>query len=188
MDSIGTKAPAKPRRQLSLRTNLISNALLIPNVGVEMYLNDGFSILGSWGYAWWSRRHTHQYWRIYGGVAELRRYLDRNIEQKSFNGHHIGLIVQGFTYDIANGKEGQLSHFQYGIASGYGYKLPLTQKIDIDVSIGLGYLGGRYMEYGTPKPGHSCYPWERTLARYYFGPTYLGISLVWHLSYSDFDH
>ena len=48
--------------------------------------------------------------------------------------------------------------------------------LNIDFSIGLGYMGGEYKEY-LPQDGH--YVWQSTKRRHWIGPTKAEISLVW---------
>ena len=52
---------------MAVKTNLLYDAALVPNVGLEVYLGGGWSVGGDWMYAWWSKDSKHRYWRIYGG-------------------------------------------------------------------------------------------------------------------------
>lgn len=38
-----------------IKTNLLYDIFLIPNIGIEFYLGKGWSLGGSWMYAWWKR-------------------------------------------------------------------------------------------------------------------------------------
>lgn len=58
----------------------------------------------------------------------------------------------------------------------YGYSLPLTSRLNMDFTLGLGYLGGIYKEY-LPIDDH--YVWQKTRRMNWFGPTKAEISLVW---------
>lgn len=52
---------------MSVSTNMLYDALLVPNAGVEFYLGKGWSVAADWMYGWWSRNSRHRYWRVYGG-------------------------------------------------------------------------------------------------------------------------
>lgn len=88
---------------MGLKTNLLYDALLVPNLGVEFYLGRGWSFGGNWMYAWWKSDRHHNYWRIYGGELALRKYFGRRAAEKPLAGHHLGLYGQLFTYDFEVG-------------------------------------------------------------------------------------
>ena len=52
---------------MSVSTNMLYDALLVPNAGVEFYLGKGWSVAADWMYGWWPRNSRHRYWRVYGG-------------------------------------------------------------------------------------------------------------------------
>lgn len=172
---------------MGLRTNTLYDALLTPNIGVEFYLGKGWSIGGNWMYAWWKNDGRHRYWRVYGGDVELRRYLGRRAASPPLSGHHIGIYGQMLTYDIEMGGRGYIGgrpggslrdKANYGAGISYGYSLPVGKRLNIDFSIGIGYLGGTNYGY-EPIGGH--YVWEETKKRHWFGPTKAEVSLVWLL-------
>lgn len=170
---------------MGLKTNLLYDALLVPNIGAEFYLGKGWSVGGNWMYAWWHSNSRHRYWRIYGGEANLRKYFGTRVGNSPLSGHHLGIYGQLVTYDFEFGGKGIMggkpggtiydkSHFGVGIE--YGYSKPITRRLNIDFCIGIGYLGGDYYEY---VPKGKCYVWQATKRRNWFGPTKAEISLVW---------
>ena len=64
----------------------------------------------------------------------------------------------------------------YGAGLSYGYSLSLSNRLNIDFSIGIGYLWGKYKKY---HPADGCYVWDSTNSRKWFGPTNAEISLVY---------
>lgn len=60
---------------MGLKTNLLYDALLVPNIGVELYLGKGWAVGGNWMYAWWNSNKRHNYWRLYGGELDVRKYF-----------------------------------------------------------------------------------------------------------------
>lgn len=170
---------------MALKTNMLYDAAFTPNVGIEFYLGRRWSIGANWMYAWWDNQSKDQFWRIYGGDLELRRYVGRRSKEKPLTGHHIGLYGQIATYDFSFGDRGYMGGEpggnifdkpSYGGGFAYGYALPVAKRLNIDFTIGVGYLGGEYKEY---LPIDDCYVWQNTKQRHWFGPTKAEISLVW---------
>ena len=163
---------------MALKTNLLYDAAFVPNVGVEFGVGDGWSLGGTWVCAWWRNDSKAQYWRIYGGELDIRKYFGRKAALKPLQGHHVGLYIQAATYDFETGKRGNLCDFAYGLGFEYGYSLPLAKRLNIDFGIGLGYSGGNYKNYD---PDAGCYVYKETKQRHWFGPTRAEVSLVWLL-------
>lgn len=170
---------------MSVQTNMLYDLLAVPNLAAEFYLGKNWSIAGHWMYAWWSNDSKHRYWRIYGGDITLRRWFGSAARRKPLTGHHLGIYGQAVTYDFEFGGKGQISgkpgatlweKANYGGGIEYGYSLPIASRLNLDFSIGVGYMGGLYYEY-TPIDGH--YVWTATKRRNYFGPTKAEVSLVW---------
>lgn len=162
---------------VGVKTNMLYDALLVPNGGLEIYLGKNWSIDAYWMYAWWKSDRVHNYWRTYGGDVELRKWLGSAARRKPLTGHHIGAYAQIVTYDFELGGRGYLAdRWSYAAGVSYGYSLPVAKRLNIDFSIGLGYMGGEYKEY-LPQDGH--YVWQSTKRRHWIGPTKAEISLVW---------
>ena len=178
---------------MSLKTNLLYDAALVPNLGAEFYVGRGWSLGGSWMYAWWKNDRRHNYWRIYGGELDVRRYFGRRAAEKPLTGHHVGLYGQMLTYDFERGGKGCLGgkpggtlwdKMSWGVGLEYGYALPIGRRLNLDFGIGVGYLGGEYWEY---KPVDNHYVWQATKHRHWFDPTKAEVSLVWLIGSGNFN-
>ncbi len=162
---------------MALKTNLLYDALLIPNLGAEFHLGRNWSLSGNWMYAWWSNRHHHRYWRTYGGDFALRKWLSERSRTNPLTGHHVGISGQLLTYDFELGGRGYLAdRWNYAIGLEYGYSLPVARRLNLNFVIGIGYGGGTYKEY---LPRNGCYIRQCTKHRHWIGPTKAEISLVW---------
>jgi hypothetical protein len=169
-------APRSPR-YASFGTNVLYDLLLIPNLGAEAWLGRGYSIKGNWRYAWWKSDTSKRYWRTYGGDLALRRWLGRRARSKPLTGHHLGAYGEMLTFDFELGHKGYLGErWMWGAGLEYGYAMPLARRLNIDFNVSFGYLGGTYKEY-VPMDSH--YVWQATKRMAYFGPTSIGIDLVW---------
>ena len=172
---------------MALKTNMLYDALLVPNASVEFYLGRNWSVAGGWMHGWWKNDPAHWYWRLYGGDLTLRRWFGRRAEEKPLTGHHLGVYGSMFTYDFENGGRGYmggqpggtiLDRALWSAGIEYGYSLPVARRLNLDFSLGLGWIGGQYHEY---LPMDDCYVWQSTSRFDYFGPTRLEVSLVWLL-------
>lgn len=172
---------------MGIYTNLLFDALGVPNLGAEFYLGRNFSIAGNWMHAWWCQECHRRYWRLYGGEINLRRWFGSASRLKPLAGHHLGIYAQAFTYDFQLGGKVYMggepggtifdrAHFGGGVE--YGYALPVASRFNIDFSLGVGYAGGRVYEF---KPKDDGYEKISIKERRWFGPTKLNISLVWLL-------
>ena len=177
--------PAAPSRSLNiaLKTNFLYDVALVPNLGVEIALGKNWSIGANWMYAWWSNRGKDNFWRIYGGDVEVRRWFGKKAAEKPLQGHHVGVYGQLLTYDFETGGRGYMADkWNYTFGVSYGYSLPIAKRLNLDFNLGIGYWGGRYKEY-LPVEGH--YVWQSTKNRRWFGPTKAEISLVWLLGHGN---
>lgn len=178
-------APEPKPFYMALKTNMLYDVALVPNIGIEFYLGKGWTIGGNWMYAWWNSDKHKRYWRIYGGELDVRKYFGRKAEEKPLTGHHLGLYGQMLTYDFELGKTGYLGdRWSWGVGIEYGYSLPIARRLNIDFSIGIGYLGGEYKVY---LPIDTHYVWQETRQRHWFGPTKAEISLVWLIGRGNYN-
>lgn len=172
---------------MGIKTNLLYDALLVPSIGAEFYLGKRFSFAANWMYAWWNNDSKHTYWRVYGGDVSLRKWLGRRAKEKPLTGHHLGIYAQALTYDLADGDRGIMAgepsgdifdRANYAAGLEYGYSVPIARRLNLDFTLGVGYMWGRYYEYNVVD---NCYVWQATKNRQYIGPTKAEISLVWLL-------
>lgn len=136
---------------MALKTNMLYDLALVPNVGAEFYLGCGWSIGIDWMYSWWDSNKRHNYWRIYGGDLMIRKWLGRRVADKPLTGHHLGIYGQVFTYDFETGGRGYMGgipggtlwdKLNYAAGVEYGYSLPIARRLNIDFTLGVGYWGG----------------------------------------------
>lgn len=163
---------------MALKTNMLCDAMLVPNIGMEFHLGSNYSLSANWMYAWWKNDNKNFYWRTYGGDLAIRKYFGPRAKQNLLTGHHLGVYGQIVTYDLLLGNRTGILGDKWSYAAGveYGYSLPVAKRLNIDFSIGVGYLTGEYKEY---LPIDDCYVWQKTKNRKWVGPTKAEVSLVW---------
>ena len=163
---------------LALKSNLLYDALLIPNLSLEASIGSGWTLGAGGMLAWWSKDAKHRYWRIYGGGLEIRKYFGTLSKSKPLQGHHLGIYGDFLTYDFEFGAKGYQSKATYAVGIKYGYSHPIANRLNLDFALGIGYLHSNYKTY-VPRDG--CYVYQETKKRKWLGPTQAEISLVWLL-------
>ena len=170
---------------MAVKTNMLLDAVLVPNLAAEFYLGKNISIYGEWMYAWWENNAKHRFWQTYGGDIGLRWWFGKKAHSKPLTGHHLGIYGGILIFDIGyndtgymGGKPGGTLWDRFITNSGieYGYSLPVAKRLNIDFSIGIGYMEGNYIKYF---PFDNDYYREQEYKIRYFGPTKAEISLVW---------
>lgn len=180
--------PVAPDTQaiFAVKTNLLYDALLVPNIGIEAYLGRGFSLSANGHYAWWNTESW--FWRTYGGEVAVRKYFGKAAKQQNLTGHHLGLFGSVILYDfLAFGNKGYMSGHPgenlidrptYTAGVEYGYSLPIGRRLNLDFVLGVGYQTGQFNEY---KHQNYCYVWQAFKQQRYIGPTKAEITLTWLL-------
>lgn len=187
VEEVSVSLPERKYVSWALKTNALYDVLLVPNIGVEFHLGKNWSAGANWMYAWWNNDTFSKMWRVYGGDIYFRKWFGKKAKEKPFAGHHLGAYFQMMTYDFCNGKKGYMggdpesnlwdrASFAGGIE--YGYSLPVARRLNLDFTLGIGYLGGKYYEY---KIEDDCRVWQATKNRKWIGPTRAEVSLVWLL-------
>ncbi|MDE7401853.1 MAG: DUF3575 domain-containing protein [Muribaculaceae bacterium] len=170
---------------MAAKTNMLYDIATVPDVGVEFYLGSNISVSAHWMYAWWSKEKRHRYWRIYGGDVAARYWFGSAAHDKPLTGHHAGIYFGAFTFDFEwggtaymGGRPGESLWNRCMINTGieYGYSLPIAKHLNIDFTIGIGYIGGIVEKF---RPVEDYYLWQSTSRYSWFGPTKAEISLVW---------
>lgn len=161
-----------------VRTNMLYDVLLVPNIGVEVWLPMNFTIGADWFGNWIRSDKRNLCWQGYGGYLTFRYYFGKAAEEQPFTGHHVGIYGSGLTYDVELGGIGyQATKFGFGGGVEYGYSLPVAHRLCVDFTIGVGYQGGEYKTYRPTNDGTGHYEWLSTRKRHWFGPTKAEISL-----------
>lgn len=173
-------APQSPpvASYFALKSNLLYDALLVPNLSLEASIGSGWTLGAGGMFAWWSKDAKHRYWRIYGGDLEIRKYFGTLSKSKPLQGHHLGIYGEFLTYDFEFGAKGYQSKATYAAGIKYGYSHPIANRLNLDFALGIGYLHSNYKTY-VPRDG--CYVYQETKKRKWLGPTQAEISLVWLL-------
>ena len=160
-------------------TNLLYDAAAVPSVTLEASLSPHWSAGLDVGFACWKNYRKHYCYQIYDTEIFVRRWFGRANDGQRLTGHHAGIYGQALHYDLQPGGDGRLARAPY-LAAGleYGYSFRIGEHLTLDLSVGAGYMCGRYETY-IPMDGEDV--WTGTFERRWTGPTRARVSLVWIL-------
>lgn len=176
----GKSAPQSNPYYFAIKTNLLYDLALLPDLAIEFSLGDRWSVEVDAQWSWWNTPTNHKNcWRIQTAGLEVRKWLG-NKERTPLTGHHLGIYGMAGTYDVRfNNKTGYLSNMSYSAGLSYGYAMPIARRLNLEFGIAAGYLGGKYKTYGEYDEYYGVFPKKEDKKMHYFGLTKARISLVW---------
>ncbi len=202
-----------PRRELlSLKTNLLLDAALTPNLAIEYYPMHGhFTFGASMDFPWWQNYKSHRYWQIRNYQLEARYYFKSGDIRKrgygngpAYRGWYLQAYAHAGLYNIcfnaSSGYEGE----GFGAGLGGGYVMPLGKKgrWRLEFNLQVGFFRTWYDPYQwlcpvdpTEDKEQYYYKWtgkpedfqERQHRFTWFGPTRVGITLSYDILYRKRD-
>lgn len=141
-------------RQFAVKTNILYDATLTVNLGVEMKLSPRWSVDLSGNYnAWTLRGNRWKHWLV---QPEARYWLCDATAGHFLAAHALGGQFNvgnlSFTRDIFGLNFGNLKNYRYqgwmgGVGLGYGYSWLLGRHWNIEAEIGVGWIYTHYDVY-----------------------------------------
>lgn len=175
--------PMRKPTYIAVKTNLLYDAALLPNITAEWYMGNKWSLALEANWSWWtfdSPLANRWYHQVQTAGIELRRWFK---SPAPLQGHALGAYSMIGDYNLrlfvkdknTMGYSGDLS---WSAGLSYAYSLPVARRINIELGVAFGYMGGRYYKYNYCTD-HDHWAQRGVYNRSYFGPTRLGVSLVW---------
>lgn len=182
---------------LGIKTNLISDIAITPNVQAELYTHLwGTSLEFSYTFPWWHDDGIYFYHQILNGTAGIRKYLKDN-----YTGHYFGIYGNTGIYDICYDKNEGYQGEEHGAGLTYGYVFQSSKhpRWKAELFIRGGWMYSRYDTYHASNPfdGKYYYNWYKKASEFvprrlelnYLGPTMFGFNITYDLiclrRYSD---
>ena len=177
-------APSLSAQDFALKTNIISDALLSPNLGAELTVAPRWSIDLSGQLNAWNLDNGKK-WKHWLVQPEARyRFCEAT------NGHFLGFHALGGEYNFghidlpfkflgSNFKKLKDNRYQgwfAGAGVAYGYSWALGKHWNLEAEIGLGWVYTRYDVYECEGCGRKT---ESGRHHNYVGPTKAAINLVY---------
>lgn len=174
--------PASLKAQkLALKSNLVAWATTTPNLGFEMAVDNQYTVqlFGCYNPFTLKENNKLKHWLI---QPEVRWWT-----KEAFNGHFVGLHLIGGQFNAGGIKLPfnilpDLDTHRYegwGIGGGisYGYQWKLSERWNLEASLGLGYARLNYDKYPCEKCGEKIGEEKKN----YFGPTKVAISIIYYI-------
>lgn len=171
-------------QDVALKTNILSDAFMNINAGIEVGLAPRWTLDVSGGFNAWTLSHNRR-WKHWAVQPEARYWFcDR------FAGHFIGIHVHGGQYnlggidinfkllgtDFSTLKDTRYQGWFLGGGIAYGYTWILGRHWSFDTEIGVGYSYTRYDRFKCAGCGKKI---EKNKPHNYFGPTKAAVNLVY---------
>ena len=180
---LGTFTAAKGQN-VGMKTNIVGDALLSPNLDVEFGLSTKWSMDVSGQFNFWTvNGHRWRHWAL---QPEARYWFCER-----FAGHFLGFhaIAGEFNFGNIDSKLSflgsnfrKLSDRRYqgwgiGLGAAYGYSWVLGMHWNLELELGLGWIYSRYDAYPCTECGTKL---ESDRSHNYFGPTKTALNLVYY--------
>ena len=163
-------------QQWGLTANGLYWATATPNIGVEYAFHSKMSIAGLVQYNPFTYAKNRKMKHL-AGQLEYRYWLS-----DVFMGHYLGVHATGGIFNFGNLPLGILKDYRlegqlYGGGLTYGYQWIISNRVNIGVDIGLGYLYVDYDKFYCPTCGERVDHYRTN----YLGPTKVGVSIIYLL-------
>ena len=169
-------------QRVGVKSNLLYDAALSPNIGVEVGLAPKWSAELTANFNDWAvNGHQWKHWFV---QPEARYWLCER-----FGGHFFAAHVIDGEYNFGNlgwsdflGNDfSQLRHKRYqgwgaGLGAGYGYTWMLSKHWSVEAEAALGWIHTRYDVYPCANCGSKL---ESGKTHNYFGPTKAAVNLIY---------
>lgn len=160
--------------KFAVKTNALYWATTTPNLGMEFALSrkHTLDISGNWNPFTFSNHKKLKHW----GVQPEFRYWTC----ERFNGHFFGLHAHYADFNVGGIKQLGLKNKRYqgelyGGGVSYGYQWILSNRFNLEATVGVGYARINYDKYKCGKCGEKIKDGNKN----YFGPTKVGLTLIY---------
>ena len=177
-------ASCRRRPLLALKTNLLFDAALMPNVEIEVPVGKRWSVNGEYAFPWWQFDRGKYCMQVLMGGLEGRYWLGSRKSREDrevLTGHFLGLYAGGGKYDLQWGEKGYQGEFFIAAGVSYGWDTRIARHLPLEFNIGIGLLRTDYRHYHA-RDNYQTLLWQENGKYTWFGPTKAKISLVWLLN------
>ena len=180
---------------IAVKTNMLFDVLLTPNVEVEVPIGNRWSVMAETWFPWWlhnkggnlsigryvrpgndMKRSAYEL-QIFG--LEGRYWLSPRCEwvRPTLTGTFVGVYYANGKYDWERDRKGDQGEFN-SVGLTFGYSWVLARCWNLEASVSAGYFWGPRRHYESEFDDTHLI-WKYTGRTSYVGPTKLKLSLVW---------
>lgn len=155
--------------ELYLRANLLRWATLTPDAGLEFRFKQHYAVVVNGAWTTWSWNDKNRRYALREIAPELRYYIGKDCRG------YVGAMYKAGAFNYKFSETGKQGNLLGGGITG-GYVLPLNDCLNLDFSLGLGYLHTHFDRYNVVdgvrvRQGKGEKDW--------WGPIAAGITLTW---------
>ncbi len=171
--------------QIAVKSNLLYDATLSPNLGAEIALAPKWSAELSGNINAWTLSDGKR-WKHWLVQPEVRYWLCDRFSGHFFGAHLLGGqynvgAIRGLSHDFLGLQISRLGSERFqgwfaGAGIAYGYTWILARHWSIEAEIGIGYVYRRYDVYPCAHCGTKI---EQNKSRNYVGPTKAALNLIY---------
>lgn len=172
------------RPLLAVKTNLLFDAAMMPNVEVEVPVGNRWSVNGELMFPWWLVKDDKYCLQILMGGVEGRYWLGSKAKRKHrevLTGHFLGLYAGAGKYDLQWDRNGYQGEFFIAAGISYGYAMRIARNLRLEFNLGIGLLRTNYEHYHAIEDYRTLL-WQDSGRYTWLGPTKAKISFVWLLN------
>ncbi|MCH5177129.1 MAG: DUF3575 domain-containing protein [Prevotellaceae bacterium] len=169
-------------QNVAMKTNIIPDATLSPNVGVELKLASHWSaeLTGQMN-LWPINDHKWKHWLVQPEVRYwfcepfVKGFMGLHLIGGEYNVGNINNNIKLFGNDFSKLKDYRYEGWAVGAGIAYGYAFPLTKHWNFEAEIGVGYVYTEYDKFKCKECGRKM--WRHHIN--YYGPTKAALNLVY---------
>lgn len=166
---------AATAQNFAVKTNLLADAALSPDIGIEAALAPRWTLDLHGSYNPWTLEGERK-WKHWMVQPELRFWSCQR-----FNGLFFGVHAQGGVYNVGNLPFSPLDENRYegwfiGAGAGMGYQWILSRYLNLEIEAGGGYNYSRYNRYRCGSCGQKL---EEDQPYHYWGITKATLSILY---------
>ena len=162
---------------VGIKSNLLYDATATMNLGAEFRLGRRTSLDVPLSWNPWQFSNNRK-WKHVLVQPEFRLWT-----KETFSGHFFGLHAHYAYYNVGNlpkpfsenMRQSRYEGWLAGVGVSYGYRWSFSQHWGLEATIGVGYA---YLDYDK-YPCHKCGEKLKSDTKNYFGPTKVGVSLIY---------
>lgn len=180
---IGGASQAVRAQDVAIKTNLVADGLLSPNLGIEIALAPKWSLDVSGQLNAWTLSNDRR-WKHWMVQPEARYWFC-----EALGGHFIGIHAMGGQYNVGNIDAGfkflgtdfsRLKDHRYqgwfaGLGVAYGYSWLLGKHWNLEAELGLGWMYTRFDRFECAGCGRRVGEGHHN----YVGPTKVAVSIAY---------
>lgn len=168
--------PEPDRPILAVKTNLLYDAAITPNISVEIpFKGERYSAGLNYTFPWWVWNQNATAWQILHWELFGRYWFGDRSRRAVLSGWHLGLLLGGGYYDVEPKHTGYQGEFiNVGVEAGYAWRLGRNWRLELGA--GAGWFGTKYRYYqGYDSDKHLI--WQHTAQFSYPVPMRASLSL-----------